>query len=116
MNKATSDKYGGLNSSAYPTFVATRAGGASAVRSGRAGALPAEASNIRRILTASSVLPCRASQSGLSGTNSRRIQITMLPAAPINTTQRQPSIPYGDSGTSHHDKNATTGTAVNITA
>jgi hypothetical protein len=40
----------------------------------------------------------------------------MLAAAPINTTQRQPSMPYGDSGTSHHDKNATPGTEMNIVA
>ena len=54
---------------------------------------PAAASSLRRISTASPVRPWRASQSGLSGTYSRKIQITMLPAAPIKTTQRQPSMP-----------------------
>ena len=40
----------------------------------------------------------------------------MLAAAPIRTTQRQPSRPYGAEGTSHQARNATIGTAVNITA
>ena len=46
-----------------------------------------------RIVSASAARPWRASHSGLSGTISRRTQITMLAAAPISTTQRQPSIP-----------------------
>jgi len=40
----------------------------------------------------------------------------MLAAAPISTTQRQPSKPAGASGTSHQARNATIGTAMNITA
>ena len=64
----------------------------------RAGAGAAtEASSVRRILTASSVLPWRASQSGLSGTYSRSTQITMLrggadqhhPAPAIDPVGRQ---------------------------
>ncbi|MHC2434305.1 hypothetical protein ACVMB0_001680 [Bradyrhizobium sp. USDA 4451] len=40
----------------------------------------------------------------------------MLAAAPISATQRQPSMPWGESGTSHHDSATTIGTADSITA
>jgi hypothetical protein len=42
----------------------------------------------------------RASQRGDSGGLSRMNQITMAPAEPISTTQRQPSKPNGAAGTS----------------
>src|SRR5258708_38458686 len=117
MNSTTSERYGGLNKSAKLVFVTVRAGDVPGILSGRAAVAPVEASsNVRKTLRASSIRPWRASQSGLSGTNNRNTQITMLAAAPIRTTQRQPSTPQGDSGTSHQARNATTGTGMNITA
>ena len=63
------------------------------------------------IASASSSLPCVASQRGLSGTRRRIHQTKTAPSAPISTTQRQPSSPSGAIGTSCHARNATTGTA-----
>src|ERR1700730_18091971 len=114
MNSTTRERYGGRNRSAKLASLTRRAGDASGILSGRAAAAPVEASNFLRTLIASSVRPWRASQSGLSGTNSRNTQIIILAAAPISTTQRQPSTPQGDQRTTHHARNATTGTEMNI--
>ena len=54
---------------------------------------PAEASSLRRILSPRRPGHGAPARADFPARNSRRTQITMLPAAPIKTTQRQPSTP-----------------------
>jgi len=73
------------------------------------------ASSAATTRSASSSFPWAMSQRGLSGTLCRMNHTKIAPAAPISTTQRQPSSPNGWRGTSSPAASATTGIVRNCT-